>query len=60
MNRLYLQVAALLIGTAAITFIATEWRWEPASAGNYLVIVGPGLAPGAVEGPPADDAGWGR
>jgi hypothetical protein len=42
MNRTYLQAIAILMGTAATTFVAAEWRWEPASAGNYLVIVGPG------------------
>ncbi|WP_338769736.1 hypothetical protein [Massilia sp. METH4] len=42
MNRTYLQAIAILMGTAAVTFIATELRWEPANAGNYLVIVEPG------------------
>jgi hypothetical protein len=41
MNRLYVQITALLIGPAAITFLASEWYWEPPSAGNYLVIVEP-------------------
>ena len=42
MNRTYLQAIAILMGTVATTFVAAEWRWTPASAGNYLVIVGPG------------------
>ena len=47
MNRTYLQVIAILMGTAATTFIAAEWRWEPASAGNYLVIMGPVASAGS-------------
>lgn len=41
MNRTYLQAIAILMGTIATTVIAAEWRWEPASAGSYLVIVAP-------------------
>lgn len=41
MNRTHLQALAILMGTIATTVIAAEWRWEPASAGNYLVIVAP-------------------
>ncbi|WBS03376.1 hypothetical protein OU994_03445 [Pseudoduganella sp. SL102] len=41
MNRTYLQAVALLLGTIATTVIAAEWRWEPVSAGDYLVIVAP-------------------
>jgi len=39
MNRAYWQAIIILMGTIATTVIAAEWRWEPASAGNYLVIV---------------------
>lgn len=41
MNRTYLQLIAILMGTVATTFVAAEWRWEPAQAGNYVVIVAP-------------------
>jgi hypothetical protein len=44
MNRTTLQAIALLMVTAAISFTAAEWRWEPANAGNDLVIVGPGAS----------------
>ncbi|HEX8614069.1 MAG TPA: hypothetical protein VF800_22565 [Telluria sp.] len=47
MNRTYLQVIAMLMVTAAISFTAAEWRWEPANAGNYLVIVAPGSSSAA-------------
>ena len=49
MNRTYLQAIAMLMVTAAISFTAAEWRWEPATAGSYLVAVGPGSSA------PADD-----
>ncbi|MBB3225290.1 hypothetical protein [Pseudoduganella umbonata] len=39
MNRTHWQAIAILMGTIATMVIAAEWRWEPASAGNYLVLV---------------------
>lgn len=41
LNRPYMQAIAILMGTIATTVIAAEWRWEPESAGSYLVIVAP-------------------
>ena len=43
MNRIFLQAIGILLATVAITFLSAQWRWEPASAGNYLVIAGPGV-----------------
>ena len=43
MNRIFLQAIGILLATVAITFLSAQWRWEPASAGNYLVIAEPGV-----------------
>jgi hypothetical protein len=39
MNRTVLQALAMLMLTAAITFTAAEWRWEPANAAHALAVV---------------------
>lgn len=50
MNRTYLQAIAILMGTAATTFVAAELRWEPESAGHYLISVRPGTAAVTTDG----------
>jgi hypothetical protein len=40
MNRTVLQVIAMLMVTAAISFTAAEWRWEPANRINFASLMG--------------------